>query len=79
MILLTRLNGREVVVNVEQVVFVESTPDTRLTLIGGERLMVREAVEEVVRRAEAFRRRSTPATSMQAPAEKEAASWTSQP
>jgi flagellar protein FlbD len=79
MILLTRLNGREVVVNVEQVVFVESTPDTRLTLIGGERLMVREAVDEVVRRAEAFRRRSTPATPMEVPAEKEAASWTSQP
>jgi flagellar protein FlbD len=56
MITLTRLDGREVVVNVDRVVFVEATPDTRLTLAGGSRLMVREEVAEVVRRAIEFQR-----------------------
>lgn len=57
MISVTRLDGREVVVNTDRIVFVEATPDTLLTLAGGERLMVREGVEEVVRRVVEFRRR----------------------
>jgi flagellar protein FlbD len=60
MITLTRLDGREFVVNIDQVVFVEATPDTRLTLRGGDRLMVREEVAEVVRRVVEFRRQLGP-------------------
>lgn len=51
MINLTRLNGREIVVNAEMIRTVESTPDTTLTLITGEHMIVREPIEEVVRRA----------------------------
>lgn len=51
MIRLTRINGRAFVVNVEQIKTVEETPDTMITLLSGDRLVVRERMEEVVRRA----------------------------
>jgi flagellar protein FlbD len=57
MIFVTRLDGREVVVNADLVVTIEKTPDTVLTLTTGDRIMVRESVEEVVQRAVAYRHR----------------------
>ena len=57
MIALTRLDGKELVVNCDQILFVESTPDTVLTLTTGDHVMVRESVEDVVARTVAFRRR----------------------
>jgi len=51
MIKLTRLNGEEFVVNAELIRFVESRPDTYVTLTTDERLIVRESVDEVVERA----------------------------
>ncbi|MBI4819588.1 MAG: flagellar FlbD family protein [Deltaproteobacteria bacterium] len=47
MITLTRLNHRELVVNAAHIVTVEATPDTIVTLIGGERLIVRESPDAV--------------------------------
>jgi len=58
MILLTRLDGRELVVNSDLIVTVEATPDTMVTLTTGDRLLVREPVSEVVDRAVAFRYRT---------------------
>lgn len=51
MINLTRINGRAFVVNAELIRTVESTPDTLVTLTSGDRLIVKEPVQEVVRRA----------------------------
>ena len=51
MITLTRLDERVVVVNAELIKMLEATPDTIITLINGDTLVVRESVEEVVRRA----------------------------
>lgn len=51
MITLTRLDQRVVVLNAELIKMIEATPDTIITLINGDTLMVREEVEEVVRRA----------------------------
>jgi len=47
----TRLNGKALVVNAELIRFVEETPDTLITLRGNEKIMVREKLDEVVRRA----------------------------
>ena len=58
MIHVTRLDGSDVVVNAGHLLMVEHTPDTVLVLTNGYRLMVREPVQEIVRRVEAFRRRS---------------------
>ena len=51
MIVLTRLNGQPFVVNAEKIRLVESTPDTVVCCDTGERLMVRETLQEVIRRA----------------------------
>ncbi len=56
MIKLTRLNGDEVVVNAELIRFVESRPDTFVTLTGNDRLIVREPVAEVIKRVIAYTR-----------------------
>ncbi len=57
MIQLTRLDGKELWVNADQILTVESTPDTVLLLQGGLHLMVREPTEEVIDRVLAFRHR----------------------
>lgn len=51
MIKLTRLDGEVFVLNAELIRYIESRPDTFVTLITGERLVVRESLEEVMRRA----------------------------
>jgi len=51
MIQLTRLNGQRFVVNAEKIRYVESTPDTIVCCESGEKLMVREPIQEVMRRA----------------------------
>ena len=51
MIVLTRLNGQPFVVNAEKIRYVESTPDTVVCCESGDRLMVRETLQEVMRKA----------------------------
>ena len=51
MIALTRLNKSKVIVNAELIKFVESTPDTMITLTTGDRIIVQESADEVVKRA----------------------------
>lgn len=51
MIGLTRLNGKMFVVNAELIKSIEATPDTLVTLTSGEKLVVRECVDEVVKKA----------------------------
>ena len=48
MIKVSRLSGKEFIVNCELIKYVESTPDTVITLGTGEKVMVRETVDEVV-------------------------------
>jgi flagellar protein FlbD len=49
MITLHRLNGKEFVLNAEQIKFIESTPDTLITLMtNDEKFMVKESVEQVI-------------------------------
>lgn len=48
MITVTRLNGKQVVVNAELIKFVEATPDTIIKLTSGDTLMVKETLQEVV-------------------------------
>ena len=57
MIDLTRLNGHPIVVNCDLIKFVEATPDTTLSLVSGDKLIVREAPDDVTARVSAFRAR----------------------
>jgi flagellar protein FlbD len=51
MIQLTRLNGQQFVVNADRIRYIESTPDTIVCCESGEKMMVRETIQEVMRRA----------------------------
>ncbi len=56
MIRLTRLNASPLAVNSDLIKFIEEAPDTVLTLIDGEKLVVRETTAEVIHRIREFRR-----------------------
>ena len=56
MIQLTRLNNKPLVVNSDLIKFVEQAPDTLVTLITGEKIVVLEKVVEVLARIVEFRR-----------------------
>ncbi len=57
MIKLTRLNGEQFILNAELIRFVETRPDTYITLTTDDRLVVREGMDEVVARAIDYARR----------------------
>ncbi len=48
MILVTRINGKQFVLNCELIKFMESTPDTIVTLSTGEKLMVKESIDQLI-------------------------------
>ena len=56
MIQLTRLNNHPLVVNSDLIKFVEQAPDTVITLLNGEKIVVRESAREVLERVVEFRR-----------------------
>jgi flagellar protein FlbD len=56
MIQLTRLNNHPLAVNSDLIKFVEQAPDTVITLVNGEKLIVRETADQVLNRIVEFRR-----------------------
>jgi flagellar protein FlbD len=56
MITLTRLNGQIIAVNPDLITWIEKTPDATISLLTGDRLVVRESLEDVIERVLAFRR-----------------------
>jgi len=57
MIHLTRLNNSSVTINSDLIKFVEQSPDTVITLLNGEKILVRESAEQILDRIIEFRRR----------------------
>ncbi len=56
MIRVTRLDGTSLFVNIDQVTWIEFHPDTVIALANGEKLIVRDAPDEIVARARDFKR-----------------------
>jgi flagellar protein FlbD len=56
MIQLTRLNNHPLVVNSDLIKFVEQAPDTVITLMNGDKIVVRESAQDVLERVVQFRR-----------------------
>ncbi len=48
MIKVTRLNGKELYINCDHIEFLESTPDTIITLQNEKKIIVAESVKQVV-------------------------------
>lgn len=47
MIQLTRLNGQPIMVNADLIESVETTPDTVITLVSGNKLIVRDSMDAI--------------------------------
>ena len=56
MIRLTRLDGASFILNAELIRYIEALPDTYVTTVPGERLLVRETMEEVAAKALEYQR-----------------------
>lgn len=51
MITVTRLNGKPIVVNADLIRSVEENPDTTITLVNGDHIIVKESMSQVVDKA----------------------------
>ena len=58
MITLTKLNGNRFVLNAELIRTIEENPDTIVTLVSGDKIVVKEKIDEVVERAIEYARRA---------------------
>ncbi len=58
MIKVTKLNQSEIVINCELIEFVESSPDTLISLVDGKKIMVKETPDEIIRKVADFKRLS---------------------
>jgi flagellar protein FlbD len=67
MIELSRLNGNPMVLNSDLIKTAEASPDTMLTLITGEKLIVRETCAEVMGRVMDYRARLLSAVACRLP------------
>ena len=56
MIQLTRLNKQPLVLNSDLIKFIEYAPDTVITLVNGEKIVVLETGEQILERIVEFRR-----------------------
>ena len=61
MVTLSRLNGSVVAINPDLITWIDVTPDTIVSLLGGDKIIVRESLDEVIERVIAFRRTVGPA------------------
>ena len=57
MIRVTRLNKRPFVMNCELIKFIEETPDTVVTLVNNEKIVVTESTDDIVDRVIEYGRR----------------------
>lgn len=57
MILMTRLDGTRILINTENVKYVENTPDTLITFVNGDSLFVKETFDELIQSVIAFNRK----------------------
>ncbi|NMA95166.1 MAG: flagellar FlbD family protein [Clostridiales bacterium] len=48
MIKVTRLNGKEYYINPDLIEFIESTPDTVMTMTTGKKVVVVEEIEDII-------------------------------
>jgi len=74
MIQLTRLNNTRLAVNSDLIKYVEEAPDTVITLLNGEKLVVRETTEQVIGWVRDFRRSLLRAASASIPESAESSS-----
>jgi flagellar protein FlbD len=56
MVKLTRLNNTPIVINSDLIEFIEELPDTIITLTTGQKIIVREGIDDIIERVKVFKR-----------------------
>lgn len=59
MIRVTRLDGTAVLVNTDQITWIEFNPDTVIALTNGEKLLVRDSPDDIVAKVQDYKRSLT--------------------
>ena len=57
MITATKLNDKDVAINNDLIEFIESNPDTTITMTTGRKIIVKESVEDIIEKITAFKQR----------------------
>ncbi|MFZ0392052.1 MAG: flagellar FlbD family protein [Calditrichia bacterium] len=57
MITLTKINSSEITINAEMIEFIESIPDTVITMTNGKKVFVKDTVDEVIEKVIRYRQR----------------------
>jgi flagellar protein FlbD len=60
MIKVSRLDGIEYFINPDQIECIEINPDTTLVMLSGKHYIVKDGVDELLEKIEAYRRRISP-------------------
>jgi flagellar protein FlbD len=56
MIILTKINKAQIAVNSDLIQYIEETPDTVITMMSSEKVVVQEAMEEIINKMVHYRR-----------------------
>jgi len=56
MIRVKKINGEEIVINAELIETVEARPDTTISLVTGNKIIVKDTVSEVIKKIMEYRR-----------------------
>lgn len=56
MIRVSRLDGTPLLVNIDQITWIEFNPDTVIALANGEKLLVRDSPDDIVSRVQDYKR-----------------------
>ena len=54
MIKLTNLRGEEIVLNIQLIEMIKATPDTVITLTTDRKILVKEDIDEIIKRVKAY-------------------------
>lgn len=57
MIKLTKLNGKEMLVNAEQIEYIESIPESKIVMMNGEYLLATESIDLIIEKVAEYRKR----------------------
>lgn len=56
MIQVTRLNNTKLVINADLIEIIEALPDTTITLTTGKKFVVKESIEEIIKRIISYKK-----------------------
>ena len=57
MIAITKLNDQGIIINCDLIEYIESTPDTTITMTTGRKFIATESVDEIINRIVAYKKK----------------------